>query len=423
MKKILLIVLCLGMLAVSCSSESATVEKTEEIQVTATIGPTNEPTVEPTAQGPYLYTDYTASQRILDDAIVNEGNYQRILSVLQKAEKGEEIRIGVIGGSITWGSSADIDKTYAKKIYRWFKKKFPQSTIKLVNAGLSGTGSIIGAHRIEQDLLNKDVDLVVIEFAVNDTEEYEVTEAYENMIRNVLEYENMPGLMLLMMCADKGYSSEEKKIEMGIYYDLPVFSYKSSVYAAVEREEYSWDELADDFIHPDNLGHLLTAEIIISYLENVYIHIDEEVNTEMVIPEPLTSAYYTNSEFLTNKTLNVVELGGFEKDDNASWVFPLGYKAVEKNKEIVFEVNAKTIVLVYNQTIDNKGSNVLVEIDGVEFGLISSKSPFEWEAITSTEILRSNEISSHQVKLIFMDDLPDGCSGEVFKLLGVMVSR
>jgi len=423
MKKILILVLCVLVTLTGCNSADTdtskdipTPEITEELA-------TPQITIQPTPVGPYSYTDYTASQQILDDALVYEGNTNRIIAAMQKASRGEDIKIGVIGGSITWGASADIDKTYAKKLYRWWKKKFPESSIKLVNAGKSGTGSVIGVHRIEQDLLSKGVDFVIVEFAVNDTDDEEVIEAYESIIRYVLSHESKPGLMLLMMCADEGYSSEDSKIEIGTHYNVPIISYKSSVYAAVERGELVWDEIADDFIHPDNPGHLLIAETIIYRLEQYHKHIEDEVDIVIDLPESITDAYYTNVELLTNETLNVTSIGGFEKDNNANWVLPLGYKAVDKNNKFAFEVEAKTIVLVYNQLTNNMGANIFVEVDGVGYGMITSKSPFEWEAITSTEILRENSVEKHTITLTYTDEVPEECTGEEFKLLAVMIGK
>lgn len=423
MKKILFIVVCIVMALSACKEAGERMPEPHTAASQNTQTSTEKATPEPTPIGPYAYSEYTTSQQIIDDALIHGGNTDRIIAAMQRASRGEDIKIGVIGGSITWGASADIDKTYAKKIYRWWKKKFPDCNVKLVNAGKSGTGSIIGVHRIQQDILDMDVDFVVVEFAVNDTDKKEAIEAYENIIRQVLEHESKPGLMLLMMCADKGYSSEESKIEIGLHYDVTILSYKSSVYAAVERGEIIWEDIADDFIHPDNQGHLMIAEIIIYNLEQLSNKIDDEVVLDIEIPQPITDAYYTNTKLLTNETLDVSVLGGFEKDNNASWVLPLGYRAVTNGKEMVFEVEAKTIVLVYNQIVNGMGANVLVTIDGKEYGIVTSKSPFEWEAITSTEILREKDVEKHTIKLTLLDEIPEGCTGEEFKLLAVMVGE
>jgi lysophospholipase L1-like esterase len=46
---------------------------------------------------------------------------------------------------------------------------FPQLTVTEIVAGLPGTGSNLGACRLERDVLRHRPDLLFVEFAVNDT--------------------------------------------------------------------------------------------------------------------------------------------------------------------------------------------------------------------------------------------------------------
>ena len=49
---------------------------------------------------------------------------------MKKAANGEDITVGVIGGSITQGSSAtDHNNCYAELFHKYWVEKFPQSNV------------------------------------------------------------------------------------------------------------------------------------------------------------------------------------------------------------------------------------------------------------------------------------------------------
>ena len=91
----------------------------------------------------------------------------RLANVLRKAQRGEEVTIGFIGGSITEGYDASSkDNSYVSLVYKWWCEAFPLTKVNLVNAGVGGTSSYLGVHRVGEDMLSHNPDLVFIEFAV-----------------------------------------------------------------------------------------------------------------------------------------------------------------------------------------------------------------------------------------------------------------
>ena len=95
--------------------------------------------------------------------ISNLGNPNRILHVMARAMRGETLRIGFIGGSITQGSlSSAPDTCYAYLVYQWWCKTFPKAEVTYINAGIGGTTSQFGVARVEEDLLAKKPDFVIV---------------------------------------------------------------------------------------------------------------------------------------------------------------------------------------------------------------------------------------------------------------------
>ena len=66
----------------------------------------------------------------LQASLAVRGNHARLKRLMKRAEQGEKLHIGFLGGSITQGSLASTKETcYAALVYQWWKKKFPQTMV------------------------------------------------------------------------------------------------------------------------------------------------------------------------------------------------------------------------------------------------------------------------------------------------------
>jgi lysophospholipase L1-like esterase len=90
-------------------------------------------------------------------------------NVFAKLRANQPVTIAYFGGSITEGAGASREEnTYRARTTRWFREQFPQSQITEINAAIGGTGSDLGVFRVGRDVLEKQPDLIFVEFAVND---------------------------------------------------------------------------------------------------------------------------------------------------------------------------------------------------------------------------------------------------------------
>jgi len=126
---------------------------------------------------------------------------------IKKAKNGKPIVIAYLGGSITFGEitspvsgTNSINKFYnftnynpekdswRAKTFEWLRNKFEQKKgqFQQINAAIGGTSSLLGAYRLEQDLLSQKPDLVFVEFAVNDNEMARLTLNNPNAPRSIL---------------------------------------------------------------------------------------------------------------------------------------------------------------------------------------------------------------------------------------------
>lgn len=98
---------------------------------------------------------------------------------VEKAERGAEVNIAYLGGSIT------SQPGYRVLSRKWFQKRYPKARINDIHAAIGGTGSELGVFRFDQDVLAHNPDLLFVEFAVNDynTDEEVITRSFEGIIR------------------------------------------------------------------------------------------------------------------------------------------------------------------------------------------------------------------------------------------------
>ncbi len=299
-----------------------------------------------------------------------QGDLSRLAQVIRRAQDGEEITIGFLGGSITEGrGAANIQDCYVSQVYKWWYDTFPQAKINVINAGLGGTSSYLGVHRVDEEILSHDPDLVFVEFAVNDTLDGACTNSYENLIRKILLSDSHPALVLLFATNETGDSAEEAEAELGRYYELPMISYGKAVLPEVEAGSFTWSEIAEDIVHPNNRGHAIFAGLITMYLEEICsrldrIRIDEARLQSYELPEPITPQVYQDARIESAATITPsAEIGYGVYDFN--YHFMDNWYALEEGSYISFEVEARGIGILYQRTEEGTFGQYDIYIDGV----------------------------------------------------------
>jgi lysophospholipase L1-like esterase len=207
-----------------------------------------------------------------DNAVLNQGDGSRFKKVLDKAARGEDIFLGVIGGSITgiWGvPEEERPFKYPMLIKKWLGEKFPDINIGFVNAGVPGTGSMLGITRVDDQLLSHDPDLVIIEFSVNDRDNDIDGEAYEALCLKILQHKSAPALLHIATVSDKGVNTEARHLRVCEKYNIPFISVKEAIWPSLTDGSLKWSDYAYDPLHPGNNGHAIMAELIEEYLSGV----------------------------------------------------------------------------------------------------------------------------------------------------------
>lgn len=280
---------------------------------------------------------------------ISVGNPTRLARVMQKAQNGEPITIGYLGGSITEGFFASKPElNYASRITSWWQGKFPQSAVSMINAGIGATGSVIGTFRVKEHLLDHKPDVVVIEFAVNDTGDYEIPskEAYESTVRQCLKA-GAAVLLVFTLLKDGGRNRQDEEIVIGRHYDLPMISVRDAVWPQMECGERLWEEYSNDAVHPNDNGHEIVASLVTNVLDEIYTNIDAANDELAPLPVPLTTDTLESGCLLDHRRITAEKLGGFVLHEKGFEHFHYAWFAENGGDELVFEVeNCKVLMLM-----------------------------------------------------------------------------
>lgn len=389
-------------------------------------------------------------------------NLRRLAEVMKKAET-ETVVIGALGGSITEGAGAsDPGKfnRYSHRVADWFEEKYP-GHVERAMAGVGGTDSYLGVHRMNQHLMEHKPDLVMIDFAVNDNAHLRQNFAYERILRTILNAENSPAaIMTFFLSSITGSLTNDQHLrtELGSHYGVPMISVRDAVREQNEAGNIEvTDALRSDKVHPTDYCHYIASECIISVLDDVYENLDEILaSEEYTVPSEIfygeekyangkifvgsSTTHERQGEYVDDNGLGIIIKpasndgwkGGYGIDWVPAWstVFGDGWSTDKLGSKISFEVEGKYVSLLYRiYGKDNTAGVIKVTIDNGEPYYFDSKDGAYGVTLTTTadklpELKPGKHIVTIETvtpKEAGIDD--EGREGSFFGLCGLMVSE
>lgn len=373
---------------------------------------------DPSLNLPTLNLGHT-TEDMIRRAVVNPGNTARLADAMKRAQAGEKITIGTIGGSITQGTAASTtDERYANRALQWWAKAFPKAQLDFVNAGIGATDSYIGVHRVDADLLSKEPDVVIVEFSVNDTDAALNLQTYDSLVRKILQAENHPAVILLFTTQEDGTSLQDTHMQIGSSYNLPMISYKNAVLPEIEAGKFTWKDISPDNIHPNSVGHGIIGELLWSYFNSVYAKLDQIDTSDLTFTAPpVTRDLYAKGQLLDSKTLTPKTMQGFEQA-KVSNQFPNDWTTKEGG-ELTFEVTGSNIGVLYYKTVDGKSGQYCVYVDDRLIQVLDGDFTGGWgNYAQAQQVYTSDTPSTHTVTIKQLE----GTDLTQFTVLGLLVS-
>lgn len=181
-----------------------------------------------------------------------------------------------LGGSITEGAGAsDAESTSWRALTgEYLQRLYAGHPVRCINAGVGGTTSTFGAHRLQEHVLREGpVDLLFVEFSVNDGEDREESiRGMEGIVRQCRRLSPQTELVFVYTAADKnltGYKPFNIAVheEVAAYYGIPSIDCAAKVYTMIHTGELDWRKFAPDGYHPLDAGHALYAALVQEFLQ------------------------------------------------------------------------------------------------------------------------------------------------------------
>lgn len=315
-----------------------------------------------------------------------------------KLLRGEELTVAYLGGSITEGAGASRqDETSWRALTgQYFVNHHPDSRFTFINAGVGGTTSTFGAHRLQAHVLSQGkIDLLFVEFSVNDGENREESiRGMEGIVRQCRRLSPWTELCFVYTAADKNLSDTlpfniAVHEEVAAHYNIASINFAGGVQDRINAGVVTWEALAPDRVHPNDEGYALYASYLQTFVEQAVRAAGEKVETgeparsaelelwELPLPYPLDERNYAYAVMLdcdaamASSGFTLEELD--EDEPLMNWRYGTGHLAAQGNEgeQLSFTVEGRRagIVLLHGPdsgileySLDNGESFAVVDI-------------------------------------------------------------
>jgi sialidase-1 len=268
-------------------------------------------------ENPSGIADFIETNALLNASVLPSNKFHFYGGGLQnsflKFKNGGTARVAFLGGSITENSG------WRDKISQFLSEKFPQTQFEFINAGLSSTGSVPGAFRLQKDVLsNGKIDLLFEEAAVNDFTNGFSSEAQirgmEGIVRHALLKNPLMDIVLMhFVDPEKMADYKDGKVPEVIQnhnkvansYHLGVINLAQEVTERITAGEFTWK---DDFkdLHPSTFGQEVYFRSIKDFLNNQFVE-KETLPMPRKLPVPIDPFSYFGGKEMSVKNVSKIK--------------------------------------------------------------------------------------------------------------------
>jgi len=240
-------------------------------------------------------------------------------------EREKKGHVAFMGGSITEMNG------YRPMVSRLLKQRFPNTEFTFTNAGIASTCSTTGAFRLQSDLLSKGpVDLVLIEFAVNDDQDaghsrIECIRGLEGIFRQARRYNPKMDIVLIYFVnptileslkAGQTPRSIASHDEVARYYNISTVHLAQEIADRVTQGTLTWKQFGGT--HPGRFGNEIATSLVSQLLSKAWTNPLAENASQVPHPfpvVPIDSFHYGRGHFLNPSKASFSEAWQFHKPD------------------------------------------------------------------------------------------------------------
>lgn len=205
-----------------------------------------------------------------------------------------------------------------------------------------------------------------------------------------------------------GSNVQPQQIEIGRKYNLPMISFRNSIYTEMITNRLKWEDVASDEVHPNDYGHFIISNLLTAFMEDIYKNLKEVKVNKIELGQPLFGDKYTCGIIMNNNNLDVKKISGFSVDNEGFQVFKDGWKFISETggeANLSVNVEGKNIFLLYKKTIKETAAKLAVKVDDKEEIIIDTFFKDGWGDYSATEVLVEDLLNGrHKIEIKVLDD-------------------
>jgi len=118
-------------------------------------------------KGFFVYVDYTTAHASPLFTPANQAD--KLKQSRERLEKGGPFTLIAFGDSITCGGDASEERLqFTRRYGQWLQEQFPKAQVAFENGATGGDSTVQGLSRLEEKVLSRKPDLVLLGFGMND---------------------------------------------------------------------------------------------------------------------------------------------------------------------------------------------------------------------------------------------------------------
>lgn len=344
--------------------------------------------------------DYQAA---LSSALASRGNNHRVIKALNK--KGD-INVAFVGGSISKGSDGKtiLKDNYTTLLFNELTAAYPHRNFVYNNFSTESANSFLGLSIASKRAEEADLDIVFVEYAVNNECSQEHIISYESLVYRLMSLPSSPAVILVFMINQSMYTSQGYMKKIGEHYGLPMISVADSLKVMLENGKLDWTVYSDDWIHPNGWGHKFIADCIGYYFSTLDLNSQDE---PCEVDKPVYSLDFSAYRPVAPDSGNV-ESEGFEHSTAGEFFTDvLNYTKDVIDPYVKFEADFKNLFISYVHDKTDRFSDADVYVDGRKTAVLQGKSIYGWGNVVLKRVHGFRDSGHHTVELRLKDKKKD----------------
>lgn len=202
-------------------------------------------------------------------------------------------------------------RAYPEMLELGLRKAHPTTSIRVINAGISGHTTSDGLARLEQDVLRHHPDLVTISFGLNDMTPSVPPDQFRTNLEQLIDRCRAQPSLVMLCTPNAVIHTESRPIprlidycriirEVGQTKEVPVCDQFAAGERLKVRAPQTWRLTMSDEIHPNMDGHKRMAEELCRSISGA------EVSLDSIVPPPALAR--TQVQLTGGNTLKIVAM-------------------------------------------------------------------------------------------------------------------